>query len=340
MPPKKNSIVAVLISDLHFTVATLEIATKALVSARNYALEYGVPLVIAGDTLDTKAIIRGECSNRLIEIFSSHPSPDTYLIVGNHDLISEKSKEHVLNFLRPYCIVVDEPVWESSVGSYLIPYHSDSEDLKRYLATIPKGSRLIMHQGVQGANMGHYVQDTTSITKHVFKDFRVISGHYHEAQDVECGKPQKGLTGVFSYIGTPYTTSYAEANSECKGFRVLYEDGSLKTISLKLRKHVIVEKTMEDLFEPIKEINKDDLVWVKVTGYRSQRDSIDKAALGKHLFGHTNYKLDFIPIDNEIVTNAAQGTTPSIVLDSLIDSLSETEPQKTKLKYLWKELLS
>ncbi len=49
---------AVLISDLHFTPSTLELASSALIQAKDAAIRLDIPLILCGDTLDTKDIIR------------------------------------------------------------------------------------------------------------------------------------------------------------------------------------------------------------------------------------------------------------------------------------------
>jgi hypothetical protein len=55
--------VAVLISDVHFNLSTLELASSAMKMAQNRAVELNVPLVVAGDLTDHKAIIRGEVAD-------------------------------------------------------------------------------------------------------------------------------------------------------------------------------------------------------------------------------------------------------------------------------------
>ena len=83
---------------------------QSLQQAMDKAYALNVPLVLCGDTLDSKSIIRGEISNRLIQLLGTCPS--AYVLVGNHDLLNEKSREHSLNFLRPYCRVIDSMTYE------------------------------------------------------------------------------------------------------------------------------------------------------------------------------------------------------------------------------------
>lgn len=324
---------AVLISDIHFTVSTLELASSALKQAMNKAVKLDIPLIIAGDLLDSKAIIRGEVANRLIEIFRQNRYCWTYLLVGNHDLLNEKGKEHSLNFLSSYCRIIDS--YQNEGYLHFIPYQSNTTELKEILSKIPKQSTIIMHQGLATAYMGHYVQDKTSLPPEAFDGYRVISGHYHRAQNIKCGD-----TGLFSYIGSPYTTSFAESDDGHKGFQILFDDGSLEQVRTDLRRHIIVEMNFDESFISGRNIKLEDLVWLKVYGPKSELDKIDKKELGMKLFGHNNYKLDKIPLKNEDrIDPKLTNLTESEIFDSIIDKLQETKEEKEYLKALWKEII-
>jgi hypothetical protein len=338
--------VAVLISDIHFTPATLELASSALRQARDMAWAFSVPLVLAGDTLDTKAIIRGECANRLIEILSAAPAPRSIVLVGNHDLLNEKGKAHSLNFLAPYSDIIQHPVYDEELESWLIPYQHSPGELQITLNGIKAGSRLIMHQGVQGADLGHYVQDKTSLPKEAFSRFRVISGHYHRAQDIMCGPPGKRMVGTFTYIGNPYTLSFGEAGHGEKGFRILYADGTLGFVPTNLRKHVIIETTVEELdeadehgAEPFAIPAKEDLIWIKVRGTHGDLSLLKKAHLAKTL-GRTDFKMDKIYTDAPKLETKSDSLTGEQLLDAIIDNTDDTDEQKAHLKALAREVLA
>ncbi len=333
--------VAVLIADQHFTPASLELASTALRAARDRAIELKTPLVLAGDTLDTKALLRAECVNRLIEIFTEGPQPETYVLVGNHDLQNEKGTAHSLEFLKPYVTVVD--IMAKINGLYLLAYQTDSVFVSKVIDSIPKGSTLICHQGVQGAYLGHYAQDKTSLPPESFADFRVISGHYHRRQDIKCGRPRKGGIGLFSYIGSPYTQNFGEANDPEKGFQILHDDGSLEFVPTNLRKHVVVDVIVDHAgygIPPDISIKPGDLVWAKVSGSKSDLDLVNKQELGAWLCGHSNYKLDLIPTDSvPMQTEAVKDLTESELFDKLIDSTSEPDDVKAYQKTLWRSVI-
>ena len=342
--------VCVLIADIHFTPATLELASESLRRARSAAVELGVPLIIAGDTLDSKAIIRAECANSLLEILKETPSPKyTKILVGNHDLINEKGTEHSLNFLNnlPSVEVVSAPYKETGTGLLLIPYQTaNSKVWTEWLSRYQEGHTIICHQGVQGAEMGHYIKDSTSLPREAFANFRVISGHYHKAQNIKCGPPRKGAVGLFTYVGNPYSLSFGEANDGPKGIAVLMDDGLLKRIPFSdFRKHVVVEGYVLDERGVIlppgtkEKINAHDLLWLKITGPQSELKKLNKAEIGQSLLGHSNFKLDLIPSDSAPATVETKTLTSEQVLDKLIDNMGETDDQKAYLKVLWREIV-
>ncbi len=338
--------VAVLISDLHFTPNTLELASQALLKAQFKAVMLKVPLIICGDTLDTKAIVRAECMNALIDALSKKDAPETYILVGNHDLINEKSKEHALNFLKPYATVVEQCAIGNLPGLgniLLLPYMANKEDLLSMLQDEETPRTIICHQGVMGADMGHYVQDKTSLPPEAFADFRVISGHYHKAQDIKTGRPQKGARGLFTYVGNPYSLSFGEANDPAKGYAILMSDGLLDRVSLGLRRHHIITCTPLDLLP--KEPNvlyavskKDDLLWLKLTGVASELKKYDKNLVAK-LIGITNFKLEFIPDEGIQEEIKQEQYTEAELVDRLVDNLNDTADHKEYLKKLWRNLV-
>lgn len=342
--------IAVLISDVHYNIQTLEVADKAMRLAIKKSNELIIPLVVAGDLHDTKANLRGECIEAMINAFCRCQIPP-YILVGNHDKINEKSDNHSLKFLDQYAILVDEPMDMPLTGAHGIPYHHDPEELKSYLKTISKGATLIMHQGVQNSNSGHYIQDKSALPRECFADFRVISGHYHTRQDIRCGRPQKGSVGLFSYIGNPYTLNFAEANDPPKGFQILYDDGSLEFVPTNLRKHVVIEinfgtiadeSNTAEVLIPNKAtdyISQDDLVWIKVSGTREQLKRTIRQGLADSLYLRQDFKLDLIPLDSETLKPKTLNQTQPEILDGLIDSLTNTSnEQKRRVKSLWKGL--
>jgi len=323
--------IAVVISDLHFNINTVDIAGAALRGAVNKAHMLGVPLVIAGDLNDTKAIIRAEVANSIIEILQSRENVKIFILEGNHDKINEKGVGHGLNYLRPYSTVIDSPDTSSYPVVGFLPYFSDKDKLVEALGAFKKGSILIMHQGVAGAYMGDYVQDKSALDVDKLKDFTCISGHYHRHQTI----------GTLTYIGSPYTVSFGEANDGGKGFLVLYQDGSFDRVLLpKLRRHRILERDYSDLDTPYPH-NPGDLLWLKVKGPFSELEKLKKKDIGLRLFGHSNFKLDRLPVDDAPEKQMRLANLTELqILDILIEGKTESVEQKSFLKTLAREIIT
>lgn len=323
---KTNRPKAVLISDIHFSLKNLEPASNVLKQAIFRAEASQIPLIIAGDLQDTKALIRAEVANRLLQIVSGAEIP-IYLIVGNHDLVNEKGKEHALNYLSPYVSLVSSIV--EVEGLTLIPYMSDVSALETSLSKFRKGSILVMHQGFLGAQMGEYVKDDSSINPELFKDFTVISGHYHKHQQI----------GTVTYIGSPYTITFTEAHDGPKGFLVLNEDGSYERVYTNLRKHIIVDRTLDTLHDSIHDLKDDDLVWIKLRGLRSELESLDRNHIKTSLKIKGYFKLDLISEDREVPKITIDDLNPGEILDQLIASMTESDTFKEQLRDAWKRIL-
>lgn len=337
---------AVLVSDTHYSLSTKDLADRAWRMAVDKAAELRVPLIDAGDITNDKAIMRAEVIKTMIDTmrYAKHKGVETHLLVGNHSLVNEKSKEHALEFLKPYANVVDQFTKMTHLGMWMIPYRSDLEELKSDLEVIPKDSTIIMHQGIDRAWGGHYVHDKTAAPAEWFKDFRVCSGHYHRRQDIKCGSPRKGAVGLFSYVGSSYSMSWSEASDGPKGFRILMDDGSLEFVPTNLRKHVVIEYDYPQyqwLMEEISNIEMplpEDLVWMKITGARSELATIDKIRLG-NIIRHTNFKLDLIPTDSPEQPKVTEKMNSSEILTNIIDNLKDSQEYKEYMKSLIQEIM-
>lgn len=333
---RKQSIrkpIAVLTSDIHYNLNTLEIADKALNQSVDKANELKVPLIIAGDLHDSKANIRAECVKTIRSTLRRANSPP-YLIVGNHSLVNERSSDHALHFLSDIGPIIDKPVYQHKLG-YLIPYYSDTDALRTYLKTLPKKSQLIMHQGIQGSNSGEYIQDKSAITKDDVAGFRVISGHYHNRQTIKLPD-----NGTWDYIGNPYTLNFAEANDPAKGYQILMNDGTLEFVSTNLRKHVIAEAEILNkalVCKPFIVNSDEDLVWVKLKGTKEDLATFNKHKVAELLRLGAPFKLAMITEDIVRAEQSKPASKPEL-LDSIIDSTNNSNDCKMRLKQTWRDL--
>lgn len=338
-----NKPLAVIISDIHYNINTLPLADAAMRQAINKANELDVPLIVAGDLHDTKANLRGECINAMIETFKKCVEVP-YVLVGNHCRINEKAPAHSLNFLQPYANIVDSPLWCKSAAAWLLPYYHDPEECRSDIKDLRSnrlGGLFIMHQGIEGSHSGDYIQDKSAIRPEDVAGMRVISGHYHRRQTITLP-----YGGTWNYIGNPFTLNYAEASDPPKGFQVLMSDGSLEFVPTNLRKHVILEIAFDKEntlnLPSAKHCVSEDLVWVKVAGSKEQliKEIVSKAALSTFLGLNSSFRLDLIPTDSKTTApDPSLKLSQGPLLDSLIDSLGNTsDERKTRLKQTWKGL--
>lgn len=332
---------AVLISDVHYNINTLELADAAVNQAVDKANELKIPLIVAGDLHDTKANMRAECMNRMIHTFA-RAKTQVYILRGNHDSVNEKSHMHALGFLAPYATII----WSQSSnvvvlkGIYFIPYQHDADNCRALIAKVQKNSIIIMHQGLRGSSSGEYIQDKSAINYEDVSDFRVISGHYHTRQDIKTGRARKGAVGLFSYIGNPYTLNFAEANDPQKGFQILMSDGTLEFVPTNLREHKVIDITVEQLKGNSIFLGEDcDLVWVKIRGVKERLREITKQQVKYDLDINQDFRLDLIPTDIASFKIDTANKTQQEILDEIITSKVDLRDEtKSKLKNLWKRL--
>jgi DNA repair exonuclease SbcCD nuclease subunit len=331
--------VAVLISDVHYSLKNLELSDAAMKAAIKYAASSKLPLIVAGDLHDTKALMRGEVVSRMIDTFSSIPADRCWVLSGNHDRINERAPEHSLRFLEPYCNIVSEPVYSPKLDLGLIPYQHEPTEFKEAIDVFAKDLTIIMHQGVRGADKGEYVYDKSAVDLFDLGGRRCISGHYHRHHSI----------GTVTYIGSPFTMSFGEANDGPKGFLVLYSDGSVEQIILPFRRHVIIEgQACEDADHgalgiatvfPREHPKKDDIVWVKLRGTASELGILTRKCVSD-ILGIDSFKLDKIATEVASIEQDTSHLTSDQIFDSLIDGLAEKSDKKKVLKSLWREVLN
>ena len=339
-----SNVIAVIISDVHFNIQNLEVADKAMRMAIDHANSLNVRLIVAGDLHDTKANMRAECVNALVKTFRYarfEKNVQIYLMIGNHDKINEKSEEHSLNFLAPWCHIVDS--WDSWKNLHLVPYYSDPDKLRESIAheEPEKSDILIMHQGITGSKSGEYIRDHSAITKEDVSGLRIISGHYHTRQTIALPDG-----GKWDYIGNPYTLGFGEANDPEKGYQLLYDDGSLEFVPTNLRKHIVIKHDLDtgesdwSSGPAFRTGDRNDLIWVKVTGSREKCSSLDKVELLKDLGIPQDVRFELIQYDiDKQMTQYDTNSTPAEILDAYVDTITLPHDYKDKIKNLWKDLI-
>lgn len=320
---------AVLISDIHFSLQNLEVASKSLNMAYDKARELKCLLIIAGDLHDSKALLRAECVNRLIDIFTKNKDIKTYCLVGNHDKINERSEDHSIRFLSSYVELIQEPSKKEGLG--LVPYQSSNDKFIDSIKMFEPGTILITHQGYLGAHMGEYIKDDSSVDPEKLKDYRIFSGHYHRHQTI----------GPVTFIGSPYTVTSGEYNDGKKGILILFDDSSFEHIDLKLRYHRIFEVNSSNLDYFQFDFNPGDIVRLKVSGNSLDLDKIDKRELITDKFSNCSLSIEKIYTDVNVRSIDMRTMNKELIMDKIIEQDTVlSSKQKDNLRSIVKELLN
>lgn len=308
--------IAVLISDIHYNINTLPLADAALRMAINTANDISVPVIIAGDLHDTKALLRAECIKAIKDtVKTAKFSP--FILIGNHDRINEKGMDHSLHFfdVNEAEIIDDYYVLD---GTGLIAYQPDLVELKNLVANT---KQIIMHQGVKGSNYGDYIQDKTALDPKDLAGKRIISGHYHCRQTIPLPD-----NGAWTYLGNPYTLNFGEANDPAKGYHILYSDFTLSFVPTNLRKHVVIEwnaltNELKSSSNPVK----GDLILVKYSNSLDKIYKITKDEIRNRLGLPEEFRLDLLPIDERKFSTDAPSYSTSLSTSDLIDDIIKTK---------------
>lgn len=330
--------IAVLLSDVHYSVQTLEKAANATLQAQSKALGLGVPLLICGDLHDSKAQMRAEVVNRMIEIFGDGSAPETHILIGNHCMVNERGGGHALNFLREWSNIIDRPYIGQLANETVlfIPYQSDLSAMREVLDTA-ETNFIIMHQGLTGTDSGEYYQDPTAIPADWLAGRRVISGHYHTRQTIPLPD-----NGQFDYVGNPFTLNFGEAKDPEKGYQILNEDLTLTFVPTNLPTHLTCSLLMGSV-ESMIPIGKaprrapalGDILRITVSGPSDELIKLTKAKV-QELVGFDNIVLDLEPYDTAQTTSVKETSSQEETFDSIIDNTQEENDRKARLKALWR----
>lgn len=198
-------------------------------------------VVVLGDTLHHHEQARESCHSRAVKWFIEMAKyAKLYVLIGNHDRPNNShflTENHFFNGLKGHdnIVVVDKVhSMDASVGEkkyrfIFVPYVPpgkfqaalDTLDISIADET-PKA--IFAHQEFKGVKMGAIASEVGDEWSEE-KPF-VISGHIHEYQCVG---------NNIMYVGTPYQTTFAEANNKGVFLFTFGEKNNAKRIRLKLR---------------------------------------------------------------------------------------------------------
>lgn len=222
-----------LVGDIHVKKSNLEKQAELFKLIEEIPNDY---VILTGDLLDNKSIVRSECLNFLYQTLGDIKKI-FYIIVGNHDQHNLNTMEHSLETLKglPNVMIVDKTTEFEIEGLNFvgIPYIHEAEKFNEEVKKIKdkKNKILVCHQGFTGFDYGNgYIAKDESDSNSV-KDFKfVYVGHFHKYQDFKNG----------CYIGTPFSQSFGESN-QIKYLGQIEKDGKLELVETDFPRHMTYE---------------------------------------------------------------------------------------------------
>lgn len=203
-----------LISDLHIKLHKknnrfLPHIVKSLDHFREQCEEREVDSVfILGDVFHTKDMIGIETQHHALQALTKIMKRfDTYLIPGNHDILTRNSTTiNSVSIFRDTCHFIDDlkKFTLNKRDYYFLPFFQD-EIIKEKLSTIilERESYLLTHLGLRGFSLDNGHEDVFSdlAIEDVNIGFkRVFSGHYHSYQTIN----------NITYISSPFESHFGD----------------------------------------------------------------------------------------------------------------------------------
>jgi len=232
----------------------------------------GNTTIFLGDLLDTKEVIRGKCLNAFFDYFKS--SKLTHIIViGNHDYFNLECKDHSLKPLSSLSNVIIADRLTIFENMAFIPYSHDLDKLRSEIKEAKEENvkALFGHFDMVGFDYGNGRLCESGLTLKDFKNIPVvISGHFHKYQREK----------HFTYLGTPFSQSFGEANQDKYIATFDSESSEIKLIETLFPKHVSLDfkaydYTHHQLIDFLNK-NKDNKVRIRLFGSVEEVQSFPK----------------------------------------------------------------
>lgn len=244
---KKKKAIALLITDTHLSLDTIDENISVYNQSLNLALQLGLDKIYhLGDAFESRKAqpldVLDTFGSKILSMFNPMElGVSIDFIPGNHDKVSYQSEKSYLDqFIYHPGVNIRKEYYSWGVGEnkdfifHQIPFFDEKNPtiyrvyLKQALEVIkeyPKKKHILLtHIGIDGAsgNGGHGVAN--ELKKEEFAPFfKVFVGHYHNRSEM----------GNIFYIGSTDTRLFSEDNE--KGACIIYEDGSHEYINFEFR---------------------------------------------------------------------------------------------------------
>lgn len=173
-------------------------------------------LVCLGDFYHVRYKIDVYLQNEVVKFFNilKNIGIQVILLPGNHDQINEQGENALAVFDELSNVAVINTPVINDYGHW-VPYRKNINEILDFLKycyrnpnKISSKKIIYMHHGIQGAKMNSSLVDDSGIGVNYFRNWMVLSGHYHMRQQIG--------DNIF-YIGSPYQVDAGEAG-QVKGF--------------------------------------------------------------------------------------------------------------------------
>lgn len=304
-----------IVGDPHVTPKSLEKAKELFDEIE----KIGLPTIILGDVFDTKEVLRGSCLNLVYNRLKASKL-QFIILVGNHDLFRLDQPEHSLEVLKelPNVRIIDKIECHPKLPFIFFPYIHDKAVLKDKLLELSDPNLTVFgHFEVSGFDFGngHLCEDGV-VTHDDFLGFkRVISGHFHKLQQ----------TGNFTYLGTPFSHSFGEANQDKVLGIYTLDDNRLELVPTEFPRHLsekidMSKKGAAKKLQDFLDGNENNLLRVQLYGSPE-----DVAKLDKSKFPDYTIKWE---------DKSESNVDSKISLDESLDNKSQFQEWAIKIKNL------
>lgn len=287
----------------------------------------GQTAIWLGDFLDTKELVRGKCFNALFA-YLKRSKLKHIILIGNHDYFNLDCLAHSLEALKvlPNVTIVDRPMMIENM--IFFPYIHDQAQLEQAISAFEHtGLALFGHLEVRDFDFGNGHMCTTGIPLARLAQFkRVISGHFHKRQE----------TGNLTYVGTPFSHSFGEAN-QIK-FIALYDSNTneLKIAETPFPRHISVEFNCDHLNETLDHWLFDPIPGYEKNSYRviltGSQANIDRFPRVMYDEGGTHGKLNI-----KWISRPSDHAENNVTIEETVSNESQFVKWATKVKVMDEE---
>ncbi len=337
---------SLVIGDTHFKVTNLDTAEKLFILINEFISSALITdLIFLGDIYDTKAIIRSEVQNFLIdklsELTNKFQKLNIHILVGNHDFENFQCKNSALSPLKLISrvnVYDKEVVIDRGLKCAFIPFRLTNDEFIDNVSAIgrlndPNIKTIFCHQGLSGFDLGSGMIDIHGVDTSLLSNrFSYIIGHYHAPQD----------KGNFCYLGTPFSHSFGESNQDKRVYvhSVNSDSGVMYSTKSQLPQHYKLGFSAKDnsWFEsslPFLEGIKDgDFVEVTVSCESDKVKEYDQLKISSMFSSSINLRIKYDIIDTSKTIRLQEGISFEQMLKKYLDGKGKSNLFEDGLKFL------